>query len=74
MANAENRPGLVDRGLETWKKFNKITLPVGVAAGIVGIAAGMPWLVTLGFGSAVIDAAQILAINQVKNKRKTQTA
>ncbi len=69
MANAERKPGIVDKGLEGWQKLNKITLAVGVSAGIVGIAVGMPWLVTLGFASAVIDGAQILALNEVKKRK-----
>ena len=77
MANAEKNPGIVDKGLEGWQKFNKITLTVGISAGVVGVALGLPWLATLGFGSAALDAAQILALNEVKKKRnspKAQTA
>ena len=69
MANVERKSGIIDKGLEKWQKVNKITLAVGVSAGIVGIATGMPWLVTLGFGSAAVDGAQIVVLNEVKKRK-----
>jgi hypothetical protein len=70
----KERQGLIDKGLEKWQKFNKITLVGGVAAGAVGVLMGMPWLVTLGLGSAAIDAGQILALEEVKRKRNRKNS
>lgn len=61
----EKRSGL----LEAYNKLNKITLPIGVGVGIFGIFTGNPLLVTAGFASAAVDAAQIIAIDKVNNKK-----
>jgi hypothetical protein len=68
----EQNKGFIDKGLEKYKNFNKITLAVGVSAGLLGVAVGMSWLATLGFGSAAIDGAQIAVLNEVK-KRKNKS-
>lgn len=72
MANAEKNQGVVNKGIEGWQKINKITFAVGVSAGVAGILFGMPWLATLGFGSAAVDAGQIILLNKAKEKRNNQ--
>lgn len=59
-----------DKGLETWQKWNKMTLTAEGVAIAGGLVFGVPWLVALGATGAVIDGVQIVAINEVQKNRK----
>lgn len=72
MAGKEGAPkpnGTVDKGLEFWQKWNKFTLTAESVAIVGGAVYGVPWLVALGATGAVIDGAQMLAIDQVQKNR-----
>ncbi|PIR80262.1 MAG: hypothetical protein COU25_01005 [Candidatus Levybacteria bacterium CG10_big_fil_rev_8_21_14_0_10_35_13] len=56
--------------LEKYKKFNIITLPIGVGVGVFGIFTGNPILVTGGFSAAFVDTAQIILIDRINKKKQ----
>src|SRR3954470_13552569 len=67
MAGVEQRagksPGAVNKGLETWNKFNKVTLTAELA-----VALFVPALAAPALALAAVDGAQIVIINKVKEK------
>ena len=74
---AIRQEGYIDKGLESWQNFNKVTFIAGVGAVSIGLAAGVPWLASLGLATMVIDGAQIVGINAIKGwreKRKSTPA
>lgn len=68
--NSKEGPGFVDKGLETWQKWNKLTLTLEGAAILAGVGLGIPALINLGAVGAVIDAAQYIGINTLQKWRK----
>ena len=66
----EQNKGVVDKGLGLWQKVNKITLGLGVTVGAVGVAVGAPIAATLGFGSAIVDGVQMIAIKEIQKRRE----
>jgi hypothetical protein len=53
------------KSLETYKKFNKLTL-----AGAIGVAVFVPVLAVPALGLAAIDAGQIYAVNKLNKKKE----
>lgn len=71
MASKEAQPNtpLVDKGLDTWQRWNKLTLTAEGVAIAGGLVFGVPWLLALGATGAAIDGVQIVAIREVQKKR-----
>lgn len=63
------KEGFVDKGLDTWQKWNKVTLAVEAGMIVAGYGLGYPWLMSLGLLGASIDVAQIVGINYIKERR-----
>ena len=55
------------KGLEMYKKWNKLTL-----AGSLGVAVLVPPLAAPALAMAAVDGAQIYAINRVNKKKEVQ--
>lgn len=65
----ESQKYLVDKGLDAWQTWNKITLTAEGTAIAGGLLFGVPWLVMLGAAGAAVDGVQIYAIDEVKKSR-----
>jgi len=67
MAGVEQRAGksqgVVNKGLETWNTFNKVTLTAELA-----VALFVPALAVPALALAAVDGAQIVIINKIKEK------